>query len=49
MVVSPCKNVCRIEGQKCIGCNRTLDDIEKWAYLSDQEKLRVLYDTLDKS
>ncbi len=44
MVKSPCINVCRIDPklQHCIGCQRTLEEIEVWSVLTDEEKQEVL-------
>lgn len=40
--VSPCINVCRMEGNICVGCLRTLDEIAGWSRMSDREKQSVL-------
>jgi predicted Fe-S protein YdhL (DUF1289 family) len=42
MIASPCINICRIEGNVCVGCNRTLNDITDWYKLSDDEKQEIL-------
>ncbi|HAN56714.1 MAG TPA: DUF1289 domain-containing protein [Betaproteobacteria bacterium] len=39
---SPCVNVCRMQGNLCAGCHRTLDEIANWSQMSDAEKQRVL-------
>jgi predicted Fe-S protein YdhL (DUF1289 family) len=40
---SPCRNVCVLDpGRVCIGCGRTLDEIARWARMSDGEKRRVI-------
>ncbi|MFW5848045.1 MAG: DUF1289 domain-containing protein [bacterium] len=42
MVKSPCINVCRIDKDNvCIGCYRTLNEIDSWSKLKDKEKLEV--------
>lgn len=42
-VPSPCISVCRMDaqGELCIGCLRTLDEIAAWARMSDAEKRGV--------
>jgi uncharacterized protein len=37
---SPCINVCQMDPQRgvCIGCCRTLDEIARWAQMSDAER-----------
>jgi hypothetical protein len=42
MIASPCINVCRMEGDVCMGCLRTLDEIARWREMSDHEKCAVL-------
>lgn len=39
---SPCVNVCRMQGNLCLGCYRTLDEIAGWSQMSDAEKQQVL-------
>jgi predicted Fe-S protein YdhL (DUF1289 family) len=41
-VESPCTNVCRMDGETCIGCYRTLDEIVRWSAASDDEKRQIL-------
>lgn len=36
---SPCTGVCRMEGTRCISCNRTYEDLEQWFYMSEQARL----------
>ncbi|MFC4625312.1 DUF1289 domain-containing protein [Daeguia caeni] len=44
MIESPCINVCSIKPPYdwCRGCARTIDEIARWASLSDQERQAVL-------
>jgi hypothetical protein len=39
---SPCTNRCKLEGQTCTGCLRTLDEIKHWFIFSDKEKQKTL-------
>ncbi len=41
-VPSPCIQVCTINNGKCIGCNRTQDEIREWFYATDTRKLEIL-------
>ncbi|MFM8548421.1 MAG: DUF1289 domain-containing protein [Betaproteobacteria bacterium] len=43
MVPSPCISVCQLDptGQRCLGCTRTLEQIEAWIMLDDDERLVV--------
>lgn len=41
-IVSPCINVCRMEGDVCVGCLRTLNEIAGWSRMPDSEKQGVL-------
>ena len=45
-ITSPCTEICRyeeIDGEpRCISCFRTYQDLEKWYYMSDEErKVRI--------
>jgi hypothetical protein len=43
-VKSPCIQVCQMDPQRgvCLGCARTLDEIARWASLTDQERDQIL-------
>jgi predicted Fe-S protein YdhL (DUF1289 family) len=41
-VPSPCVSVCRIDGELCIGCRRTVSEIIDWPVLNAAEKRAVL-------
>ncbi|TAJ22942.1 MAG: DUF1289 domain-containing protein [Rugosibacter sp.] len=46
---SPCINVCRMQGNLCLGCYRTLDEIADWSQMSDAEKKQVLGKVANRS
>jgi predicted Fe-S protein YdhL (DUF1289 family) len=39
---TPCKNVCRIVNDQCVGCNRTLYEIAAWTRLTDDERDAIM-------
>jgi len=41
---SPCIKVCKLSAvtHLCIGCYRTLQEIQNWPYMNSSEKLEVL-------
>lgn len=41
---SPCVKVCQMDPQRglCLGCARTLDEIARWASMSDAERERIM-------
>lgn len=41
-VPSPCVKICTIIDNKCIGCDRTADEIREWFYCDDQRKKEIL-------
>ena len=41
-VASPCVNICKLEGNICQGCFRSLEEISNWTTYTDQEKRLVL-------
>jgi uncharacterized protein len=44
LVPSPCIDVCKMNDstQQCEGCKRNLDEIARWAEMTNAEKLWVL-------
>jgi len=44
VIKSPCVDVCQMNPERgvCSGCYRTLDEIARWAEMSDAERERVL-------
>ena len=43
-ISSPCIKVCTIDAPSglCIGCGRTVDEIERWLSLSENERRRIM-------
>jgi uncharacterized protein len=43
-IVSPCINVCTMNPVTglCAGCGRTLDEIARWAAMSDAERAALM-------
>jgi len=39
---SPCIDVCEVEGDKCVACGRTLEQIAAWSSLSDAERREIM-------
>ena len=44
VIESPCNKVCTLDPVSglCIGCGRSLDEIARWAQMSDAERARVM-------
>lgn len=42
MTASPCINVCKMEGDFCQGCWRTLAEISVWSTASEEQKKSIL-------
>jgi hypothetical protein len=44
MIISPCKKVCTVDPHSglCLGCGRSLSEIERWVRFSDGERARVM-------
>lgn len=36
---SPCIKVCKLEGDTCTGCGRTLEQIRNWTKMTEAERL----------
>ena len=41
---SPCVGICKLEGSTCIGCLRSIEEIEAWASNTREEKEELLND-----
>ncbi len=45
--LTPCIGVCRLDGRGlCVGCQRTGEEIGRWAHMSDSERLFYMRDVL---
>jgi predicted Fe-S protein YdhL (DUF1289 family) len=44
MPLTPCINVCKLDTplQNCIGCYRTLKEIQEWSSLDDETRLLIM-------
>ena len=41
--MSPCLNICTLDEQNvCMGCRRTVDEIQNWALLSPAEQWQLV-------
>lgn len=45
-VASPCIDICKIDEatQRCMGCDRTIDEITRWSRMDDDAKQAVIDD-----
>jgi predicted Fe-S protein YdhL (DUF1289 family) len=41
---TPCVNTCLLDAETglCVGCGRTIDEIARWATMSDQERRAIM-------
>jgi predicted Fe-S protein YdhL (DUF1289 family) len=44
LMQTPCVKVCILDARSglCLGCGRTLDQIARWAGMSDAERARIM-------
>lgn len=42
-VESPCVSICRMKGDFCEGCGRTLGEIAEWSTATDMRRREILY------
>jgi predicted Fe-S protein YdhL (DUF1289 family) len=48
-ILTPCIGICRLGPDGlCEGCLRTSDEIARWMYFSDAERMRLMNDELPK-
>ena len=41
-VPSPCKNICKLENNVCVGCGRSKHDIAHWNEYSNEKKFKIV-------
>ena len=41
MIETPCLGICSIIKGRCIGCNRTNEEISNWLFYSDLERKKI--------
>lgn len=39
---SPCVEVCELDGETCVACGRTIEEIAAWGTMTDAERQDVL-------
>ena len=40
--LTPCKNVCTLEDDICIGCGRTKEEISDWTKYNREKRLMIM-------
>ena len=40
--LTPCKNVCTLEDDICIGCGRTKEEISEWIKYDREKRLMIM-------
>ncbi|SFH52020.1 DUF1289 domain-containing protein [Modicisalibacter xianhensis] len=41
-IESPCVSICKLKGDLCIGCGRSLDEIRTWKSMKRPERMKTL-------
>ena len=41
-MITPCINICRLEGDRCVGCGRTMQQIANWIYYTDEQRQQIV-------
>jgi predicted Fe-S protein YdhL (DUF1289 family) len=42
LIPSPCKSICKMKDNICIGCNRTTDEIANWSKFTNEQKHAII-------
>lgn len=40
-MITPCKNICKMENNVCQGCKRTIFEIANWAKFTDSQRKTI--------
>jgi predicted Fe-S protein YdhL (DUF1289 family) len=41
-ISSPCRDICRLHEDVCIGCKRTAEEIARWSMMEEPERLQIM-------
>jgi predicted Fe-S protein YdhL (DUF1289 family) len=41
-MLSPCKKICKLQDNFCIGCMRTLSEIKGWSSMDEEERAKIM-------
>ena len=41
-IESPCINICKIDDKVCVGCGRTLEEIQRWRRFSTEQRQEIM-------
>lgn len=41
-MITPCINICRLEGNFCVGCGRTMEQIANCIYYTDEVRQQII-------
>lgn len=41
-VPSPCVQICQLEGEYCVGCGRSIDEIRDWIIMTEDQQKQLL-------
>ena len=47
-LLSPCVKKCSLVGDSCIGCKRTVKEIQDWSLMGRQEQILLLLELKDR-
>ena len=42
VIKTPCRLVCRLEDNLCVGCGRSVDQIRNWSTYSDEQREQII-------
>jgi predicted Fe-S protein YdhL (DUF1289 family) len=48
LIPSPCKSICKMKDNVCIGCKRTTEEIATWSKLTNEQK-QIIVDRIKQS
>lgn len=47
LIPSPCKSICKMKDDICVGCKRSKDEIATWSKLTNEQK-KLIVDRISK-
>ena len=41
-IITPCTGICKLQNDRCLGCQRTLQQISNWTKYTDKQRQHII-------
>lgn len=42
LIPNPCKSICKLKDDVCIGCHRTKEEVDSWPKLTNEQRYAIV-------